>query len=113
MEASHPILQLVERAALGIELLAVAIIVLVIATATTRYVIVYASRRASTATYKDYRARVARALLLGLQILSRDDLRHRGARTVDDERRDLGTRSSIRDALELGRWWCDRGPWPW
>lgn len=74
MEASHPILQLVERAALGIELLAVAIIVVVIVNATTRYLIVYARRGASTATYKEYRARVARALLLGLEILVAADI---------------------------------------
>jgi uncharacterized membrane protein len=68
------ILQLVERAALGIELLAVAIIVIAIAVATARYVGLLGGRRAGPTTYKEYRGRVARALLLGLEILVAADI---------------------------------------
>src|SRR5262245_32858896 len=64
----------VEHAATGIELLAVAIIVVVILTATLRYLSLLFSRRADNTTYTDYRHRVARALLLGLEILVAADV---------------------------------------
>jgi uncharacterized membrane protein len=64
----------VENAATGIEILAVAIIVVVILTATLRYLSLLLSRRADKTTYTDYRYRVARALLLGLEILVAADV---------------------------------------
>ena len=74
MEDSHPIFDLIERAAFGIELLAVTIIVLVIAIATTRYLIRYVGGHRGTTSYKEYRARIARALLLGLELLVAADI---------------------------------------
>jgi uncharacterized membrane protein len=59
----------VERAATGIELLAVAIIVATIAVATVVYLLRIVRSVADVATYRSYRQDVARALMLGLEIL--------------------------------------------
>ena len=64
----------VENAATGIELLAVVIIVAVILTATISYVSRIFTQRANAITYKNYRQQVARALLLGLEILVAADV---------------------------------------
>src|SRR5262245_25864084 len=64
----------VEYAATGIELLAVTIIVAVILTATVLYLTQILAQRADTVTYKNYREQVARALLLGLEILVAADV---------------------------------------
>jgi uncharacterized membrane protein len=64
----------VEHAATGIEFLAVTIIVAVILTATLRYLSLFLCRRADQTTFADYRHRVARALLLGLEILVAADV---------------------------------------
>ena len=66
--------QWVEYAAIGIELLAVAIIVLVILVGTVSYVAQILSRRADSTTYSNYRHQVARSLLLGLEILVAADV---------------------------------------
>src|SRR5262245_19262815 len=64
----------VEHAATGIELLAVVIIVVVILTATIVYLLQILAQRADALTYKQYRHQVARALLLGLEILVAADV---------------------------------------
>src|SRR5262249_44300460 len=64
----------VERAAIGIELLAVVIIVAVILVATVLYVSQFLARRADASTYRNYRQQVARALLLGLEVLVAADV---------------------------------------
>jgi uncharacterized membrane protein len=64
----------VEHAATGIELLAVVIIVVVILTATVLYIFQILAQRANARTYKEYRQQVARALLLGLEILVAADV---------------------------------------
>src|SRR5262245_19789054 len=64
----------VERAATGIELLAVAIIVVTIVLGTLVYVTQVLRRTADVSTYRDYRHRIARALLLGLEILVAADI---------------------------------------
>lgn len=64
----------VERAATGIELLAVIIIVGTIALATIVYVIRIVQMAADVATYRNYRHQVARALMLGLEILVAADI---------------------------------------
>lgn len=66
--------QCVDYAATGIEVLAVAIIVVVISTATVAYVFRTLTRRADLRTYDDYRQRVGRAMLLGLEILVAADV---------------------------------------
>ena len=64
----------VEVAATGIELLAVVIIVATILVASMIYVAVILGGRGSAETYGEYRHRVARALLLGLEILVAADI---------------------------------------
>ena len=66
--------QWVEYAAVAIELLAVAIIVAVIFVATVLYLVRLVTDRADRDTYKKYRHGVARALLLGLEILVAADV---------------------------------------
>jgi hypothetical protein len=58
----------VEHAAMGIELLAVVIIVAVILVATVLYVSRFLARRVDASTYRHYRQQVASALLLGLDV---------------------------------------------
>ena len=64
----------VEHAAIGIELLAVVIIVVVILVATVLYVSRFLAGRADAITYKNYRQQIARALLLGLEVLVAADI---------------------------------------
>jgi uncharacterized membrane protein len=73
-ETAEAITRWVEHAATGIELLAVVIIVAVILTATVLYVVQILAQRADVLTYKNYRHQVARALLLGLEILVAADV---------------------------------------
>ena len=72
--AAAPFTRWVEYAATGIELLAVAIIVLVILVGTVVYISQILARRTDALTYKRYRHQVARALLLGLEILVAADV---------------------------------------
>jgi len=64
----------VQYAATAIEILAVAIIVLVILFATISYSLKIMARQADTTTYTDFRHRIGRALLLGLEILVAADI---------------------------------------
>jgi uncharacterized membrane protein len=68
------ILRAIELAATGIEVLAVAIIVIAIVVASAVYLSRIASRQVEVTTYKEYRHRVARALLLGLEVLVAADV---------------------------------------
>jgi uncharacterized membrane protein len=72
--AFEGMLSWVQYAATGMELLAVAIIVLVILFATVSYVLRIMVRQADTTTYTDFRHRIGRALLLGLEILVAADI---------------------------------------
>jgi uncharacterized membrane protein len=64
----------VEYAATGVEFLAVVIIVVAILMATVSYLSRIALRQADRGTYTDYRHKVGRALLLGLEILVAADI---------------------------------------
>ena len=64
----------VAYAATGVELLAVAVIVVVIVFATVSYAMKILARQADKTTYTDFRHRVGRALLLGLEILVAADI---------------------------------------
>jgi len=68
------ILGWVEYAATGMELLAVAIIVMATLVATAAYLLKVAARQADRSTYNDYRHKIGRALLLGLEILVAADI---------------------------------------
>jgi uncharacterized membrane protein len=67
-------LRWVEYAARGVEFLAVTIIVVAILMATLSYLSKIAARQADRGTYNDYRHKVGRALLLGLEILVAADI---------------------------------------
>ena len=69
-----PIRQWIEVSATGIEALAVAIIVIAIVAGTAAYLVRVLLRRADGKTYDDYRQRIGRALLLGLEILVAADV---------------------------------------
>ena len=72
---SAPFTLWVEYAATGIELLAVAIIVVAIGVATLCYLFQIVGQRVDTGvSYRNYRHQVARALLLGLEILVAADV---------------------------------------
>jgi uncharacterized membrane protein len=64
----------VAYAAIGIEILAVAIIVVVIIFATVTYLMKIMARHADITTYTEFRNRIGRALLLGLEILVAADI---------------------------------------
>ena len=71
----HETIQLwIGFAALSIELLAVAIIVLSILYGTARYLYQIMTRRRTVENYEEYKHRIARALLLGLEILVAADV---------------------------------------
>lgn len=72
--ATTAITRWVEYTAMGIELLAVVIIVAVILTGTVLYVFRILAQQADVNTYRTYRHQVARALLLGLEILVAADV---------------------------------------
>ena len=72
--AVEGMLNWVAYAATGIEVLAVAIIVVVIIFATVTYLMKIMVRQANMATYTEFRNRVGRALLLGLEILVAADI---------------------------------------
>jgi uncharacterized membrane protein len=90
-EAGEGITMWVERAATGIELLAVIIIVVVILIGSVFYLVQVLARRADVLTYNSYRQQVARALLLGLEILVAADV----IRTV-------ALQPTLRNVLVLG-----------
>ena len=104
----------VEQAATGIEILAVVIIVATIVVATMMYVTQILTRAVGDATYRNYRHRVARALLLGLEILVAADI----IRTValEPTLRNvlvLGLLVLIRTFLSWGLVVEIEGRWPW
>jgi len=68
------ILVLIEFVALGIEILAVGLIVVGIVAATTSYVRRIPGAREQSAAYEQYKSRLGRALLLGLEMLVAADI---------------------------------------
>ena len=72
--AIEGMLKWVEYAATAVELLAVVIIVVAIFAATLVYLSKIAARQADRVTYNNYRYKVGRALLLGLEILVAADI---------------------------------------
>ena len=105
----------VEASAQAIEALAVVLIVVVIAVATTHYVASYLGRRGDASrAYDEYRQRVGRALLLTLEILVAADI----VRTValDNTLRSiasLGLLVIIRTFLSWTLILETEGRWPW
>ena len=112
--AAGGVLRWVEYAAMGVELLAVALIVGVILTATVSYVRKIFAQQADLSTYDAYRHQLGRALLLGLEILVAADI----IRTVvlEPTLRNvlvLGLLVFIRTFLSWSLVLEIEGRWPW
>lgn len=105
----------VESAALGIELLAIGLIVITIVVSTTAYLLALAVQRADRVdSYERYRRRLGRVLLLGLEILVAADI----VRTValDSSMNailSLGLLVLIRTFLSWSVVLEVEGYWPW
>ena len=69
-----PIQQWIEFVSLGIELLAIAIIVVAIVYGTGRYLMQSTSRPPQAGAYEAYKVRLGKSLLLGLEILVAADV---------------------------------------
>jgi uncharacterized membrane protein len=74
LNLSRELEQWIELAAVVIEVLAVAIIVIATIYATVAYLVRLASRTAGLPAYEQYKIRLGRALLLGLEILVAADI---------------------------------------
>ncbi|MBZ4039120.1 DUF1622 domain-containing protein [Novilysobacter selenitireducens] len=109
------IIRLVEWSALSIELLAIALIAVTIAVATTTYVASILMQRGDRAeSYERFRRRLGRALLIGLEILVAADI----IRTVALESTlqaiaSLGLLVLIRTFLSWSVVLEIEGRWPW
>jgi uncharacterized membrane protein len=113
-EGTEPILEWIGWAALGIELLAVLIIIVAIAASTVQYFYHVAKRQATLGHYRDYKNSLARSLLLGLEILVAADV----VRTVALEATIqsvavLGMLVLIRTFLSWALVVETDGHWPW
>jgi uncharacterized membrane protein len=113
-EGGEPILEWIGRASLGIELLGVAIIIVAIVASTLRYFYHIARRQATLGHYREYKHRLARSLLLGLEILVAADI----VRTVALEATMqsvmvLGLLVLIRTFLSWSLIVETEGHWPW
>ena len=112
---SEPILEWIERAALAIEVLAVVIIIVAIAGATVHYLYYLAIRRQHEHDiYRQYKTRLGRALMLGLEVLIAADI----VRTVALEASlesigFLGLLVLIRTFLSWSLSVEIEGHWPW
>jgi uncharacterized membrane protein len=73
-EAGGALVPWIAGAALAIETLAVTIIVVIVVYATARYLIRMATRPRAPGVYEEYRARLGRGLLIGLEILVAADV---------------------------------------
>ncbi len=110
----EPILEWIEYAALAIEILAVAIIVVAIAGATVHYLYLALRRQHKHDIYRQYKTRVGKALMLGLEILIAADI----VRTVALEASlesigFLGLLVLIRTFLSWSLSVEIEGHWPW
>ena len=113
-EGGEPILEWIAKAALGIELLAVFIIILAIAWSTVVYFYHVLKRQATIGHYRDYKHSLARSLLLGLEMLVAADI----VRTVTLEATMesvmvLGLLVLIRTFLSWALVVETDGRWPW
>ena len=110
----EPILEWIEYAALAIEILAVTIIVVAIVYATLHYLYRGLKRHDAAGTYRQYKVRLGRALMLGLEILIAADI----VRTVALEATlesigFLGLLVLIRTFLSWSLSVEIEGHWPW
>jgi uncharacterized membrane protein len=113
-QLGHRIIEWIEFAALAIELLAVSIIVFAIIHAMVRYTLQAVRQRAMEVRFRELKVHLARALLLGLEILVAADI----VRTVALEATlqsvvVLGLLVLIRTFLSWALVVEIEGRWPW
>jgi uncharacterized membrane protein len=112
--ASEPILEWVELAALAIEILAVVIIVVAIASATVHYLFRAIRRQQEHDIFRQYKVRLSKALLLGLEILvAADIVRTVALDTTMESVVVLGLLVLIRTFLSWSLVVEIEGRWPW
>ena len=108
------VLQWIEYAALGIEILAVAIIVVSMLYFTIRYGYQLLRRRDPDSRYRDYKASLGRSLLLGLEILvAADVVRTVALEATLESVAILGLLVLIRTFLSWSLMVEIEGHWPW
>jgi uncharacterized membrane protein len=104
----------IEAVALGIELLAIVIIVVAIVSGTARYAAALRRRPAGSGTYGTYRERVGRGLLLGLELLvAADVIRTVALEPTLSNLGALGLLVLIRTFLSWSLVVEIEGRWPW
>ncbi len=112
--ASEPIIEWIELAALAIEVLAVAIIVLAVVGATIYYLYQAGKRRNELDFYRPYKTRVGKALTIGLEILiAADIVRTVALPTTFESIAFLGLLVLIRTFLNWSLAVEIEGRWPW
>jgi uncharacterized membrane protein len=116
--ASAAVHALVENVTLGIELLAIALVVVTIIHGTARYLAALVARppdpAARPAAYQTYRERVGRALLLGLELLvAADVIRTVALEPTLNSLAALGLLVVIRTFLSWSLVVEIEGRWPW
>ncbi len=108
------VLQWIEYAAIGVEFLAVAIIVVAIVFSTARYLVQLVRRQNVKTRYDVYRASLGRSLLLGLEILvAADVIRTVALEATLESVAILGLLVLIRIFLSWSLVVEIEGRWPW
>jgi hypothetical protein len=100
---------LIEWVILGIEVLAIVIMVAFISVGTVRWLL--QSRKQFEHAYKSYRILLGKSLLVGLELLvAADIITHRNLGIDADEPCDSGAPRAGQDGLGLGAYLGSRGP---
>jgi uncharacterized membrane protein len=112
--AFAPVHGLIEAVSLGIELLAIIIIVVGIVSSTVRYAATLRRQPTGSGAYETYRERIRRALLLGLEILlAADVIRTVALEPTLSSLAALGLLVLIRTFLSWSLVVEIEGRWPW
>jgi uncharacterized membrane protein len=110
----EPILEWIEYAALAIEILAVVIIVVAVAAATVHYLYLALRRQHKHDIYRQYKTRLGKAMMLGLEILvAADVVRTVALETTIESVLGLGLLVLIRTFLSWSLSVEIEGHWPW
>lgn len=108
------VLAVVKLVSLGIEILAIAIIVVAIVVATGRYLLSMVARTGDKNPYGEYKGRLGRSLLLGLEILvAADVIRTVALEPTLESVAVLGLLVLIRTFLSWSLVVEIEGRWPW
>jgi uncharacterized membrane protein len=113
-DATEPILEWIDLAALAIEVLAVVIIVAAVAGATVHFLYLALRRQHVHDIYRQYKTRLGKTLILGLEILvAADIVRTVALETTLESVVGLGLLVLIRTFLSWSLSVEIEGHWPW